>query len=91
MHPVVNAVYLHSKTQQHSDNSIGGVVQIPGNRVRFSFEMDTSGVPEVSSGIDLALIEQDATRKVAMDVARMFVVYLKRAGGQSQYSALLGA
>jgi transcriptional regulator GlxA family with amidase domain len=53
--------------------------------------MDTSGVPEVSSGIDLALIEQDATRKVAMDVARMFVVYLKRAGGQSQYSALLGA
>jgi transcriptional regulator GlxA family with amidase domain len=47
----------------------------------------------VTSGIDLALalIEQDADRKVAMDVARMLVVYLKRAGGQSQYSALLAA
>jgi transcriptional regulator GlxA family with amidase domain len=47
----------------------------------------------VTSGIDLALalIEQDAGRKVAMDVARMLVVYLKRAGGQSQYSALLAA
>jgi len=47
----------------------------------------------VTSGIDLALalIEQDAGRKAAMDVARMLVVYLKRAGGQSQYSALLAA
>src|SRR5262245_27472351 len=47
----------------------------------------------VTSGIDLALalIEQDAGRKVAMDVARMLVVYLKRAGGQSTYSALLAA
>ena len=47
----------------------------------------------VTSGIDLslALIEQDAGRKVAMDVARMLVVYLKRAGGQSQYSAVLAA
>ncbi len=47
----------------------------------------------VTSGIDLALalIEQDAGRKVAMDVARMLVVYLKRAGGQSQYSVLLAA
>jgi transcriptional regulator GlxA family with amidase domain len=47
----------------------------------------------VTSGIDLALslIEQDAGRKVAIEVARMPVVYLKRAGGQSQYSALLAA
>ena len=30
-------------------------------------------------------------RKFAIDVARMLVVYLKRAGGQSQYSALLAA
>ena len=47
----------------------------------------------VTSGIDLALalIEQDVGRKVAIDVARMLVVYLKRAGGQSQYSALLAA
>jgi transcriptional regulator GlxA family with amidase domain len=47
----------------------------------------------VTSGIDLALalIEQDIGRKVSIEVARMLVVYLKRAGGQSQYSALLAA
>ena len=47
----------------------------------------------VTTGIDLALalIEQDAGREVAMHVARILVVYLKRAGGQSQYSALLEA
>lgn len=45
----------------------------------------------VTSGIDLALalIEQDAGREVAINIARILVVYLKRAGGQSQYSALL--
>ncbi len=47
----------------------------------------------VTTGIDLALalIEEDCGREVAIDVARMLVVYLKRAGGQSQYSALLAA
>jgi transcriptional regulator GlxA family with amidase domain len=47
----------------------------------------------VTTGIDLALalIEQDAGREVAMNVARILVVYLKRSGGQSQYSALLAA
>jgi transcriptional regulator GlxA family with amidase domain len=47
----------------------------------------------VTTGIDLtlALIEADAGREVAMNVARMLVVYLKRAGGQSQYSAILAA
>ena len=44
----------------------------------------------VTSGIDLALalIEQDAGRKAAIEVARILVVYLKRAGGQSQVEAL---
>jgi transcriptional regulator GlxA family with amidase domain len=47
----------------------------------------------VTSGIDLALalIEEDAGRECAMNIARVLVVYLKRAGGQSQYSALLSA
>jgi len=47
----------------------------------------------VTTGIDLALalLEQDAGREVAIRVARILVVYLKRAGGQSQYSALLAA
>ncbi|MGH9200084.1 MAG: GlxA family transcriptional regulator [Vicinamibacterales bacterium] len=47
----------------------------------------------VTTGIDLALalIEQDCGRAVAMHVARVLVVYLRRMGGQSQYSALLAA
>ena len=47
----------------------------------------------VTTGIDLALalIEADAGRQVAMSVARLLVVYLKRSGGQSQYSTLLAA
>ena len=47
----------------------------------------------VTTGIDLALalIEQDAGRDLAMTVARILVVYLRRSGGQSQYSALLAA
>jgi transcriptional regulator GlxA family with amidase domain len=47
----------------------------------------------VTTGIDLALalIEEDVGRQVAMNVARLLVVYLKRSGGQSQYSALLAA
>jgi transcriptional regulator GlxA family with amidase domain len=47
----------------------------------------------VTTGIDLALalIEQDCGRSVAMHVARVLVVYLRRTGGQSQYSALLAS
>jgi transcriptional regulator GlxA family with amidase domain len=42
----------------------------------------------VTAGIDLALamIEEDFGSKVALAVAREMVVYLKRAGGQEQYS-----
>lgn len=45
----------------------------------------------VSSGIDLtlALIEQDYGPRVAIDAARQMVVFMKRAGGQSQFSAPL--
>lgn len=45
----------------------------------------------VSAGIDLALalVEADCGREVAMQVARELVVYLKRPGGQAQYSTLL--
>lgn len=47
----------------------------------------------VTTGIDLALalIEEDHGRDVAMHVARVLVVYLRRSGGQSQYSALLAS
>ncbi|VVP66517.1 HTH-type transcriptional regulator CdhR [Pseudomonas fluorescens] len=45
----------------------------------------------VSAGIDLALalVEEDCGREVALQVAREMVVFLKRPGGQAQYSQLL--
>src|SRR6185312_13097125 len=45
----------------------------------------------VSAGIDLALalVEEDCGRNIAMSVSRQLVVYLKRPGGQSQFSELL--
>jgi transcriptional regulator GlxA family with amidase domain len=45
----------------------------------------------VTAGIDLALalVEQDLGRTVALGVARYLVVFLKRPGGQSQFSAAL--
>lgn len=45
----------------------------------------------MTTGVDLALalIEEDCGRSVAMQVARVLVVYLRRMGGQSQHSALL--
>ncbi|WP_216823656.1 GlxA family transcriptional regulator [Mycobacterium terramassiliense] len=47
----------------------------------------------VSSGIDLALalVEMDHGTELVRDVARWLVVYLKRAGGQSQFSVLVEA
>lgn len=47
----------------------------------------------ISAGIDLALalIEEDNGRTLAMRVAHRLVVYLKRPGGQRQYSAELHA
>ena len=47
----------------------------------------------VSAGIDLALalVEADCGREVALEVARELVVFLKRPGGQAQYSQLLQA
>lgn len=45
----------------------------------------------VSAGIDLALalVEEDCGRELALLVAREMVVFLKRPGGQAQYSQLL--
>jgi transcriptional regulator GlxA family with amidase domain len=47
----------------------------------------------VSSGIDLALalVEDDYGAELVREVARSLVVYLKRAGGQSQFSVLVDA
>jgi transcriptional regulator GlxA family with amidase domain len=47
----------------------------------------------ISAGIDsaLAMVESDLGRDVALEVAQALVVYLKRPGGQSQFSAQLAA
>lgn len=47
----------------------------------------------VTAGIDLALalIADDHGREAAATVARQLVVYLRRSGGQAQFSALLAA
>ena len=45
----------------------------------------------VTAGIDLclALVEEDLGRAVALEVARHLVVFLKRPGGQAQFSVTL--
>ena len=45
----------------------------------------------VTAGLDLALalVEEDLGRATALDVARELVVFLKRPGGQAQFSAML--
>lgn len=45
----------------------------------------------ISAGIDsaLALVENDLGRAIALEVAQALVVYLKRPGGQSQFSTQL--
>jgi transcriptional regulator GlxA family with amidase domain len=47
----------------------------------------------VSAGIDLALalVEEDHGAELVRDVARSLVVFLRRAGGQSQFSAMVEA
>ena len=47
----------------------------------------------VTAGIDLALhlVEEDFGRKAALAVARILVVFMKRKGGQSQFSSHLTA
>jgi transcriptional regulator GlxA family with amidase domain len=47
----------------------------------------------ITAGIDLALalIEEDLGRDIAMQVARHLVVFLRRPGGQSQFSAPFAA
>lgn len=47
----------------------------------------------VSAGMDLsiALVEEDLGRDVALEVARALVLYMRRPGGQAQFSTLLAA
>ena len=62
------------------------------NPIRFSCATARFGLrPGVTAGIDLALalVEEDLGRTVALAVARHLVVFLKRPGGQAQFSEFL--
>ncbi|WP_374584269.1 GlxA family transcriptional regulator [Pseudoduganella sp.] len=67
-------------------------VQVDGDKiyVRDGQIWSSAGV---SAGIDLALalIEEDYGHRVAIETARQMVVFMKRSGGQSQFSAPLSA
>jgi transcriptional regulator GlxA family with amidase domain len=47
----------------------------------------------ITAGIDLALamVEEDLGSRIALDIARFLVVFLKRPGGQRQFSVALSA
>ncbi|MDE1183648.1 helix-turn-helix domain-containing protein [Paraburkholderia sp.] len=66
-------------------------VRNDGDPARDAAEVWTSA--GVTAGIDLALalIEADVGHAVAMEAARRLVVFMKRPGGQSQFSAALTA
>jgi transcriptional regulator GlxA family with amidase domain len=65
-------------------------VKVEGDRI-FIIDGPVWTSAGMTAGIDLALamIEQDLGADVARTVARKLVVYHRRAGGQSQFSALL--
>jgi transcriptional regulator GlxA family with amidase domain len=65
-------------------------VQVEGDRI-FIVDGPVWTSAGMTAGIDLALamVEQDLGADVARAVARHLVVYHRRAGGQSQFSALL--
>src|SRR5260221_11505127 len=50
----------------------------------------SAGVPS-GEDLALALVEEDLGSKVALAVARQLVLFLRRPGGQSQFSKLLEA
>ena len=65
-------------------------VKVKGNLI-FTKDGDVWTSAGISAGIDLALalIEEDLGPKVSHATAQMLVVYHRRPGGQSQFSALL--
>jgi transcriptional regulator GlxA family with amidase domain len=70
-------------------------LRYPGVRVEsdpiFVRDGDVYTSAGVSAGMDLALalVEDDLGREVALEVARNLVLFLKRPGGQSQFSSQL--
>ncbi len=67
-------------------------VQVDGDRI-FIQDGSVWTSAGVSAGIDLtlALIEEDHGHRVAIETARQLVMFIKRSGGQSQFSVPLAA
>ncbi|OZI34614.1 AraC family transcriptional regulator [Bordetella genomosp. 10] len=66
-------------------------VKVDGDRI-YTRDGDIWTSAGITAGIDLALamIEDDLGLDVAQQTARMLVVYYRRPGGQSQFSAMAG-
>ena len=65
-------------------------IKVDSNRIFICDEnIYTSG--GITSGIDLtlALVEEDWNRELALQIARLLVMFLQRPGGQSQFSSFL--
>lgn len=77
-------------TRRLSADYPGVTVEIDPIFVRDGSVYTSAGV---TAGMDLALslVEEDFGREMAIRVARLLVLYLKRPGGQSQYSSQLRA
>ncbi len=78
--------YCDALAAQHPD------VRVDGN----SIFVEDGGVwtsAGVTAGIDLslALVEADLGRRVALQTAQRLVVFMKRPGGQAQFSSILAA
>lgn len=67
-------------------------IQVDGDRI-FIQDGPVWTSAGVSAGIDLtlALIEEDHGHRVAIETARQLVMFIKRSGGQSQFSVPLSA
>ncbi|UZR28456.1 GlxA family transcriptional regulator [Methylococcus mesophilus] len=65
-------------------------LQVDAIFIKEGFIYSSAGV---TAGMDLALalVEEDLGREVSLEIARLLVVFLKRPGGQTQFSAKLRA
>lgn len=81
----------HWNTTDHLARSFPGV-QVEPDRI-YVKDGNVYTSAGVTAGLDLALalVEEDFGRVVALRVARELVMFLKRPGGQSQFSAHLAA
>lgn len=78
----------------HFDEFANLFPEVPLDRhALFIREGDYHSSAGISAGIDysLSILETDLGRRIALEVARNLVVFLKRPGGQAQFSAPLAA